>query len=390
MNVLVVNIGSTSLKFRLFDMETETIRARGAVEGVGAEVATVRAELGAAANVEDRRAVADQSRAVQWCLDVLRDHALSFDAVGFKAVHGGPIDRPVRVDEGVLDIMQTYADICPAHNPPYIAAMRAFMQQQPTLPLVAAFETGFHQTIPASRRTYGIPRSWDADFGVRRYGFHGASHAYIAQHMAERLGRSDLKVISCHLGGSSSVCAINSGESVANSFGVAPQSGLVQNNRVGDFDAYALPLLTQRTGKSTNELLAIMSKEGGLLGISGVSNDMRAVLEAARNGDEQAALARDVFVEGVRQFIGSYLVALGGLDVLVFTGGIGERSPEIRERACCGLKFVGIELDAARNESPGEDGLVSPDGGAVCVLAVETNEELVVARHTKDVLAARN
>lgn len=390
MKVLVVNIGSTSFKFRVFDMATEEILARGAIEGVGAELATVRTQMGAAAPVEERTEVADQAQAVRWCLAALSERELTFDAVGFKAVHGGPIDRPVRVSDEVLGTMDIYADICPAHNPPYMAAMRAFSEYQPDLPLVAAFETGFHQTIPASRQTYGIPWTWTTEYGVRRYGFHGASHAFIAQRTAELLGRSDLKIVSCHLGGSSSVCAIDAGRSVANSFGVAPQSGLPHNNRVGEFDAYSLPLLSRRTSLSTDELLQAMAKEGGLYGISGFSNDMRTILKEAHSGNERAALARDVFVESVRHYIGAYLVALGGLDALVFTGGIGERSPEIRERVCEGLAFLGIQLEPAANEALSDDGKVSSPGAAVQILALETNEELVVARHTRNVLATGN
>lgn len=388
MNVLVVNIGSTSFKFRLLDMRTERELARGGVEGVGAESARLFAGIGEQPAREESRRIADQAEAVRACMALLAEGGEPpIDAVGFKAVHGGPLGQAVLVDDGVLATMETYADACPAHNPPYIAAMRAFAAQRPKTPLVAAFETGFHQTIPPARQVYGIPYSWTTDYGVRRYGFHGASHAYIAGRCAEIFGRNELKIISCHLGGSSSICAIAGGKSVANSFGMTAQSGVPHNNRVGDFDAYALPLLTRRTGKTVEELLAIMSKEGGLAGISGVGNDMREVLDAAHAGNPRAILARDAFVESVRHYLGAYLVALGGLDVLVFTGGIGERAPEIRARVCAGLGFCGIELDAARNAAPPADGRIG--AGRVAVLATPTNEELVVARQTVAVLAGR-
>jgi len=391
MNVLVVNIGSTSFKFRLIDMTAEHVLARGGVDGVGCPDARVHLRIGGGPTSEERRPIADQAEAVRVCAEALAGggadgRSLSFEAVGFKAVHGGPIGEPVQVTGDVIRIMQEYADICPAHNPAYIAAMRAFAAQMPSVLQVAAFETGFHQTIPDARNTYSVPHEWKTEYGIRRYGFHGASHRFIAWETAKRLGRDDLRVISCHLGGSSSICAIDAGRSIANSFGISAQSGVPHNNRVGDFDAYALPVLAGRTGRTIEELLATMAREGGLLGISGVSNDMRIVIDAARNGHEGAGLALNVFVESVRDYIGAYLVALGGLDVLVFTGGIGERSPEVRRRVCRGLDFLGIRIDSTRNENPPADGVLSPDGAAVSVLALETNEELVVARQTQAVL----
>jgi acetate kinase len=391
MNVLVVNIGSTSFKFRLLDMAAERLLGGGSIEGVGVERSRVRLKVGDAPETEEFRSIRDQSEAVRVCIATLQSSAargqpLAIDAIGFKAVHGGPIGEPVPVTDDVLRIMEEFAAIVPAHNPPYLAAMRAFAAQMPDTPQVAAFETGFHQTIPEARSTYAVPHEWKQKYGVRRYGFHGASHRYVAEWVAQRLGRENLRIISCHLGGSSSICAIQAGRSVANSFGMAPQSGTPQNNRVGDFDPYALPLLRDRTGQSLDELLETMATQGGLLGLSGLSNDARAILKAARKGHERARLALDVFVESVRHYLGAYVVALGGLDVLVFTGGIGERSPEIRQRVCEGLAFLGIALDVARNQTPPADGTVSADGARVRVLAIETNEELVVARQTQAVL----
>lgn len=383
MHVLVVNIGSTSLKFRLLDMRTERECARGGAEGVGGAVARVFTQLDGGPVAESRRHLENQDEAVRVCRQVLNERCTApIDAVGFKAVHGGPIAAAVRVDEDVLRTMQLYADACPAHNPAYIAAMRAFAREWPQVPLVAAFETGFHQTIPLSRQAYALPYAWIAELGVRRYGFHGASHAFVAERVAELAGRRDLRIISCHLGGSSSVCAIANGRSQANSFGMAAQSGLPHNNRVGDLDPYALPLLARRTGRSIEELLATLACEGGLLGVSGVSNDMREVLQAARQGHARAALARDMFVESVRHYLGAYAVALGGVDVLVFTGGIGERAPAIRSAVCAGLDFLGITVDEERNAACGCDGEISADASGVRVRVIAANEELIVARQT--------
>lgn len=391
-NVLVVNIGSTSLKFRLIGMADERELARGAIEGIGGQ-ARMTSQIGGQPVVEMVKNVATPMQAVDVCLHALTAPAGSgprpaIDAVGFKAVHGGSIDQPVRVDDAVLAVMESFADACPAHNPAYVAAMRAFRARRPELPLVAVFETGFHQTIPASRQTYAIPHEWTVTHGVRRYGFHGASHAYVAQRVAQLLRRDDLRIISCHLGGSSSICALHAGKSVANSFGFAPQSGLPHNNRVGDFDAFALPHLAKRTGLTIEQLLAELSRAGGLLGISSVSNDLREVLAAARQGNARAILARDVLVESVRHYLGAALIALGGLDALVFTGGIGQRSSELRRRICSGLEFLGICLDEGRNAAPIKDSEISSPDACVHVWVLETNEELIVARHTVAVLTA--
>ncbi len=415
MNVLVVNIGSTSFKFRLYDMTDERVLVSGGVEGVGSATSKVTLQRDGGKSAVMERPVGDQADAVSWCLDSLgrdcdtgghadssspgaaqaeaRGSSLSaplpeytIDAVGFKAVHGGNIAGAVRVTADVIQVMEELTEAAPAHNPPYIAAMKAFEAQMPDTPLVAAFETGFHQTIPASRATYAIPYEWTTKHGVRRYGFHGASHRYVAMRAAELFGRDDLRVISCHLGGSSSICAIRAGESIATSLGMTPQSGVPQNNRVGDFDAYALLTLRARTGMDMDGLLAAMAREGGLLGISGVSNDMREIVKAALSGHERAGLALDVFVESIRGYIGAYLLALRGLDVLVFTGGIGERSAELRRRVCDGLAFIGVQLDPASNKTGGPEALISSDDSHVKILAMQTNEELIVARQTREVL----
>ncbi|MEW6742376.1 MAG: acetate/propionate family kinase [Planctomycetota bacterium] len=386
MNILVVNIGSTSFKYRLFDMTSESVMARGSVEGVGQTLSRSSLQVGSAPLHVTQGPCPDQASAIADCIAHLARHSLGFDAVGFKAVHGGPLGEAVRVTPEVLRIMEEFRDAAPAHNPPYIAAMRAFASQMPALPLVAAFETGFHRTVPEARRAYAIPQDWARRFGIERYGFHGASHRYVATRAAELLGRSDLRVISCHLGGSSSVSAIRNGQSLANSFGMTPQTGLPQNNRVGEFDPYALLVLRARTGLTVEEILGRMAREGGLLGLSGFSNDMAEIVTAAQSGNARAQLALDVFVESVRDHIGAYLILLGGLDVLAFTGGIGANSAEVRQRICRNLECVGIELDELRNERGGDEATLSKDASPVRVLALQTNEELIVARQTRDLL----
>ena len=269
-------------------------------------------------------------------------------AIAFKAVHGGRISGVQRVTPEVLAAMEEMNDVAPAHNPPYIKAMRLLSEKLPEIPLVAAFETDFHRTIPDGNRYYAVPYEWAENGLVRRYGFHGASHRYIAARTAELLGPG-LRIISCHLGGSSSLCAIRDGQSVATSMGFSAQSGLPQNNRVGDFDPFALPVIMKHTGKSLDEVLAILANQSGLLGLSGVSGDLRDIDEAAAAGNARAKLALDVFAASVRHYLGAYLVELGGADVIVFTGGIGENRPAFRAAVCRNLEELGIVLDPEAN-----------------------------------------
>lgn len=256
----------------------------------------------------------------------------------------------------------------------------------PELPLVAAFETGFHRTIPEAHQRYAIPDQWATEFGIRKWGFHGASHRYIATRMPELLGRSDTKLISCHLGGSSSVCAIRHGQSVACSLGMSPQTGLPHNNRVGDFDVFALPAILRETGKSLDQVLSILANQSGLEGLSGAGCDLRDIEEAAAQGNARAELAIDVFVAAIRHFLGAYLLQLNGADAIVFTGGIGENSVRIRTAVCHELEWFDIALDPTQNQAGAAERVVSTPGSRVQVWTVPTNEEIVVARQSKQLL----
>src|SRR4051812_3190324 len=368
MLVLVANLGSTSFKFKLLDMDAGgDVIAKGGYERIG-QAGSPYASHGDVIDV------------------ILKELPRKPDAIGFKAVHGGPISGAVRVTDEVIATMEQFADIAPAHNPPYIAAMRAFAAKMPGTPQVAAFETAFHQTVPMSRQVYGIPHEWTEKLGVRRYGFHGASHRYIATRVKE-IEPQGRRVISCHLGGSCSVCAIENGRSVATSLGMTPQTGVFHCNRVGDFDTFAL-LRLMKHGYSADEVLKKLGKEGGLLGISGVSNDMRDVEKAAAEGNSRAKLAIEAFVEAVRHYVGAYLVALGGCDVLAFTGGIGENGIAIREAVCRNLEWAGIELDPSKNVVRGREEKISKVESGVAIWIVPTNEELIVARQTVSVLSA--
>jgi acetate kinase len=392
MKILVANLGSTSFKYRLFDMTTEEVLARGSVERIGSPQSPCFVESGGQreeTTVEAR----DHAAAVRLCLEQLSDpkrHCLrdpsELSAIGFKAVHAQGVSGVQRVDDRVLSAMEAYADVAPAHNPPYVRAMRLLAKELPQIPLVAAFETGFHQTIPAAERYYAVPREWADKYGVVKHGFHGASHRYIAGRMAELLNKPDAKIISCHLGGSSSLCAIANGESQACSLGMSPQSGLPQNNRVGEFDAFALPALLRTTGKTLEQLLDDLANRSGLMGLSGGRNDLRDIEAAAASGDAEARLAIEVYVGAVRRYLGAYLLLLNGADAIVFTGGIGENSTRMREAICANLDWCGIHLDRLKNErAKGETAIHSADS-RVQLWIMPTNEELIVARQAKMLL----
>ncbi len=367
MLILVANLGSTSFKFKLMDMSADGDEvARGAYERIGQAGSPYRTH----GDVIDV---------------ILRELGRKPEAIGFKAVHGGPISGAVRVTDEVLATMEQFSDVAPSHNPPYIAAMKAFRQKLPDVPQVAAFETAFHQTIPLARQVYAIPHEWTEKLGIRRYGFHGASHRYIATRVREALVPGARRIISCHLGGSCSISAIENGKSVANSFGMTAQSGLPHNNRVGDFDTFALLKLIKQN-LTLDEIFRRLGKEGGMLGMSGISPDMRDIEKAAAGGDARAKLAIEAFVDAVRHFIGSYLVVLGGCDVLAFTGGIGENGVALREAICRDLSWAHIVLDKQKNHVRGTETKISSVESGAEIWIVPTNEELIVARQTHAVL----
>jgi acetate kinase len=372
-------------------MTTEAVLARGGIERIGSPQSRCFVEAGGQreeATVEAR----DHAVAVRLCLQQLADpkrrclrDPSELSAIGFKAVHAQGISGVQRVNERVLAAMDAYADVAPAHNPPYVRAMRLLSKELPHIPLVAAFETGFHESIEPAQRLYAVPLEWATVHGIQRWGFHGASHRYIAERTAQLLGNPDAKIISCHLGGSSSLCAIEEGYSVANSLGMSPQSGLPHNNRVGDFDVFALPALMRATGKTLEQLLDDLANRSGLLGLSGY-NDLRDIEADANNGGPVSQQAIDVFVAAVRHYLGAYLLLLNGADAIVFTGGIGENSARMRQAVCADLDWFGIYLDRAKNENAKGEMAIHSDKGRVQLWIMPTNEELIVARQAKALL----
>ena len=399
MKVLVANLGSTSFKYRLLDMSDERQLARGGVERIGSPSSRCFVEIGTS-KVEMEQSVPNHGVAVDACIQqltnptsgCLRD-ASEISAIGFKAVHGGRVSGVQIIDESVLQAMDEMNSVAPAHNPPYMAAMRQLATMAAKIPLVAAFETDFHQTIPEAWKSYAIPDALAEQLPIRKWGFHGASHRFIGWRMSQLLANSDARVISLHLGGSSSLCAMRGGRSVATTMGMSPQTGLPHNNRVGDLDPYALPLMMQKTGLSLKDLLKVLATEGGLLGLSGgLSGDVRDLEQAAEQGNAKARLALDVFIAEIRRQLGSMLVALGGADAIVFTGGIGENSITVRRAVCDGLLDLGIALCETKNQAGGnqagekERRIDDAARGKSQLWIVPTNEELIVARQTVEAI----
>jgi acetate kinase len=365
MNILVPNLGSTSLKYQILEMPSERVLAKGRFERVSDYAEAIR-----------QITVGD----------------VKIDAVAFKAVHAGKAYRGTYVvDEGVMAAQQEFLPAAPAHNAIYIAGMKAFAEAMPGVPLVAAFETEFHRDMPEYAVRYGVPTDWHDKFGVRHYGFHGASHRYIAERVPEVLGvpAKGLRVVSCHLGGSSSMCAIRDGRSIDATMGFSPQSGLENAARHGDLDVFAVLYMMERNGWTVEEVRKQLSRTSGLAGLSGVAGgDVRDIEKAISEGSEAARLALDVFVYEVKKTLGAYAAAMGGLDAIAFTGGIGENQARLRAECSAGLEFLGIEMDPERNEKGTGDRLLSSDGARVKLLALATNEELIVARRAYGCLRA--
>ena len=385
MKILVANLGSTSFKYRLIDM--------GDVDA--AELASGGYER-----------VSDYTECIEDMLNNLigEGHLQSgedIDAIGFKTVLGKDLSGCVEADEQVLDALNGFKEVAPAHNPAYAEGIRCFREKLPGVKRVALFETAFFQWVTPGASTYALPKTW-RELGIQRFGFHGASHKFIAERSAELLGNNHvadrvrrlyadgpgeydgapLRVISCHLGGSSSVVGINNGVAMGSSMGFSPQSGLPQNNRVGDLDSMAIPYVSKMLGLSVEEAEQQLTKESGLLGLSGVSNDVRDISDSAESGNSNAQLAMDVLVDSIRHWAGSFFFRMGGVEAIVFTAGIGENRTKIRAGVCAGLESLGIRIDPEANAkmTRGAEGFISTPDSVIKVLVIPANEELVVAR----------
>jgi len=398
LRILVPNLGSTSLKYQLIETDGEKVVARGKIERIGsAESPITTWEANSEREVKELRQVPDHRSAVKILIEKLTHLGTAtkekdaISAVGFKAVHGGPrYCGSFLIDDALLAAMQEFVPVAPVHNPVYIQAMHIFREVLSGVPMVAVFETGFHAGMPERAYTYGVPYEWLEKHGVRRYGFHGSSHRYVARRVPELLGRpaSELRLVSCHLGGSSSICAVREGKSVDTSFGFSAQSGIGHATRCGDLDPFIILHVMEKEKLTPAQAGEVLCKRGGLLGISGLSGDLRDLEEAASKGHRRSALAVDVLVYEIKKYIGAFAAAMGGLNAVAFAGGIGENSWRVRQEVCRDMEFLGIHLDDEANRQPARaDRIISSRDSEVAVVVVYTNEEIVVARETARVLA---
>ncbi len=395
MNVLVINCGSSSLKYQLINMENEDVLAKGLAERIGLDgVVKHKAEGKEEVKLEDK--LNDHKDAIKVVLNLLVDEKVGaiksleeIDVVGHRVVHGGEkFASSVIIDDEVIEAMEDCIDLAPLHNPPNIIGIKACKELMPNVKMTGVFDTAFHQTMSKKAYIYPLPYELYEELGVRKYGFHGTSHKYVANRVAELIGEDieDLKIVTCHLGNGASATAIRGGKSVDTSMGLTPLEGLAMGTRSGSIDPAIITFLMNKKNMSIQEVDELLNKKSGVLGISGVSNDFRDIEKAAEEGNERAKLALDKFYYIVRKYIASYTAAMGGIDVLVFTAGLGENSIGARKAICEDLEFLGIEIDDENNNVRGKEQLISKEDKKVKVYVIPTNEELMIAREALEIL----
>ena len=392
MNILVINAGSSSLKYQLLNPETQQVLAKGLCERIGIDGKFTYKPEGKEPIKEADVAMPTHNEAIKAVLDALVDakngvigSMKEIDAVGHRVVHGGEkFAKSVLITEEVMAAIEECNPLAPLHNPANIIGIRACQALMPGTPMVAVFDTAFHQTMPAAAYMYALPYEYYEKDKVRRYGFHGTSHKYVTQRAAAMLGKpiEELKLISCHLGNGSSITAVDGGKSVDTSMGFTPLAGLPMGTRCGDIDAGILQYLMNQYGMGIDEMLNILNKKSGVEGLSCVSSDFRDLESAAGKGDEKAALAQKKFAYEVKKYVGAYAAAMGGVDAVIFTAGVGENDKAIRSMVCEGLEYMGVKLDAAANDVRGEEKVISAADSKAKVLLIPTNEELMIAIDT--------
>ena len=391
MNVLVINCGSSSLKFQLINSDTEAVLAKGLCERIGIDGRLTYQPAGGDKKTEDK-AMPTHTEAIQFVIDALTDAERGvvgsleeIGAVGHRLVHGGEkFACSVVITDEVLAAMEECNDLAPLHNPANLIGVDACKKLMPNTPMVGVFDTAFHQTMPEKAYMYGLPSEYYDKYKVRRYGFHGTSHSFVSKRTAEILGASydNLKTIVCHLGNGASICAVENGKSVDTSMGLTPLEGLVMGTRSGDIDPAILEFLAKKEGMDITALMNMLNKKSGVQGMSGLTSDFRDLWAGAEAGNKHAQTALDVFCYRVAKYVGSYVAAMNGVDAIAFTAGIGENDGGVRERVCKYLGYLGIEIDADANKARGEEVMISTPDSKVKVLVVPTNEELAIARET--------
>jgi acetate kinase len=397
MKILILNAGSSSLKYQLIDMQDESILAKGLVERIGIAGSQIKQTAGSRV-FEAQAPMKDHVEGIQYMLAALTDKEKGvvknmdeIGAVGHRVLHGGEkFSGSVLVNDDVIDAIEENIPLGPLHNPANLMGIRACQKIMPNTPNVAVFDTAFHQTMPKKAYLYGVPKEYYTRLKVRRYGFHGTSHRYVSKRAAEFLGLpvEGLRIITCHLGNGSSLAAVKDGKCIDTSMGISPLEGVVMGTRSGSLDPAVVQFIANNDHKTVNEVLDILNKKSGLIGLSGISSDMRDIDAAAANGNEDAIIAREMLVYGIRKYIGAYAAAMNGVDVIVFTAGIGENNANLRRMVMEGFEYLGAKLDQEKNKTR-EEAVISTDDSKVKVVVIPTNEEIVIARDTLDLVAAR-
>jgi len=391
MNVLVINCGSSSLKYQLIDSQTEAVLAKGLCERIGIDGRLVYEKAGCDKEVTEA-AMPTHKQAIQLVLDALVNPTTgaiadltAIDAVGHRVVHGGEkFATSTVLTEEVITVIEECNDLAPLHNPANLIGIRACQELMPNVPMVAVFDTAFHQTMPEIAYMYGLPYEYYEKYSVRRYGFHGTSHSYVSKRAADILGKdySELKTIVCHLGNGASICAVNGGKSVDTSMGLTPLEGLIMGTRSGDVDPSILDFIAQKENLTLSEVMNVLNKKSGVEGISGVSSDFRDLAAAAKEGNHRAELAIDAFAYRVVKYIGAYVAAMNGVDAICFTAGLGENDAATRAKIVSNLAYLGIAIDEEANNIRGKEVVISTADSKVKVLTIPTNEELAICRET--------
>ncbi|MFC5712783.1 acetate kinase [Thalassorhabdus alkalitolerans] len=387
--IMAINAGSSSLKFQLLNMPEEEVLTKGLVERIGLDNPQLTIEV-EGEKKKETFSIPDHEAAVKKLLDSLTANGIiqsldEIDGIGHRVVHGGEkFSDSVLINEEVLAGIEEVSELAPLHNPANIVGIRAFKEVLPEVPAVAVFDTAFHQTMEKEKYLYSIPYDYYEKYGIRKYGFHGTSHKYVSERAAELLDKpaEDLKLISCHIGNGASITAIDGGKSVDTSMGFTPLAGVTMGTRSGNIDPALIPYLMEKTGKEAGEIVNILNKESGMLGLSGFSSDLRDIEEKAGNGDEQAQTALNIFTTRIHKYIGTYAASMNGVDAVIFTAGVGENSDKVREKVLKGFEFLGLYFDESKNNVRGQEAFLTTEESPVKALIIPTNEEVMLARDT--------
>ncbi|CCU79646.1 Acetate kinase [Halanaerobium saccharolyticum subsp. saccharolyticum DSM 6643] len=397
MKIFVINCGSSSLKYKLFDMRDEDVLAEGIIERIGIENSFLQYETKEGTDIKIEHEIPTHKEGIELLIETLLsdEHGVLKDmdeikAVGHRVAHGGEkFAHSTLIDDEVMKEIEDISDLAPLHNPANLMGIEVCKELMPETSQVAVFDTAFHQTMPEEAYTYALPYEYYEKYGVRRYGFHGTSHGYVARRAAEMMDKDfeDLKIVTCHLGNGASIAAVKNGESIDTSMGFTPLEGLVMGTRCGDIDPAIVPFIMDKEDMTASEIDSVLNKESGLYGVSGVSSDMRDIEDAAEEGNNQAQVALDIFNYRVKKYIGSYSAAMGGVDAVVFTAGIGENAIETREEILADLEYMGIKIDKEANDIRGKAQIITTDDSKVKAMVIPTNEELVIAKDTKAIVS---